>query len=87
MNLQQLRTKIDNIDRKLLELLNERARFAIEIGKQKRNLGLIIEDKQREQMVLQKLDTNNNGPLSNEEVNKIFLQIISVCKKLQQKDT
>ncbi|MDH5751828.1 MAG: chorismate mutase [Deltaproteobacteria bacterium] len=79
----ELRKNIDGIDRKILDLLNERARYALEIGeiKKKRNDPVYVPA--REKDVLDALERNNQGPLSNETVISIFRTIIESVRKME----
>ncbi|MCE9590578.1 MAG: prephenate dehydratase [Planctomycetes bacterium] len=58
-----LRARIDQIDQQLVELLNERARVVVDIGKVKRDGQSPIYAPDREQQVLQKVRDRNKGPL------------------------
>lgn len=85
-SLQKLKTKrkkIDLIDGKLLNLLNQRLRIAIEVGNIKKKMGEKIRDSHRELEVLERLKLENNGPLKNEDLKKIFERIIRICRKSQ----
>lgn len=79
----QKRKEIDLIDQKLLVLLNRRFRIAIEIGRIKKKLGKTFYDPKREKEILERLKRKNRGPLGEENIKKIFLQIIKVCRKSQ----
>ena len=65
MTLSDWRRRIDEIDKKLVELLNERSRCALEIGKLKQEQHLPLYQPDREKEVLQNAEHNNQGPLSN----------------------
>ena len=79
------RKRIDGIDEKLLELLNERARGAIEIGKLKSKKGIEIHDPIREKDIISRVCAINNGPLSNDAVQRLFERLINESKKLEEK--
>ena len=79
------RKRIDGIDEKLLELLNERARYAIEIGKLKSKKGIKIHDPLREKNIISHICTINNGPLSDDAVQRLFERLINESKKLEEK--
>jgi len=74
--LSNCREEVDKIDKKLVELLVQRAEQAEIIAAAKRRLGLPIRDPEREKQVYEKLVANNPGPLSAEAVKRIFSQII-----------
>ncbi|MBN1997781.1 chorismate mutase [candidate division KSB1 bacterium] len=83
MNISSLRRKIDEIDRKILALLCERASVALEIGRTKRDNNLSIIHPERENEILEGLIAANNGPLSDNHIRKIYHQIISACRNIQ----
>jgi chorismate mutase/prephenate dehydratase len=82
-----IRERIDDIDRRLHELLNERAQFAQQVGKSKRSAGLSTADfykPEREAQVLRKALERNKGPLRNEEIARLFREIMSACLAQQE---
>ena len=81
--LKKKRKKIDLIDRKLLHLLNERLRIALEVGNIKKKMGEKIYDPRREEEVLEGIRKINRGPLREEDLEKIFKTIMSVCRRSQ----
>lgn len=81
--LKEKRKKIDLIDRKLLTLLNQRLRIALETGEIKKKRGEKIYDPGREKEVLEKLKLKNKGLLKNEDLEKIFRVILGVCRQSQ----
>jgi len=81
--LKEKRKKIDLIDRKLLTLLNQRLRIALESGEIKKKRGEKIYDPGREKEVLEKLKLKNKGLLKNEDLEKIFRVILGVCRQSQ----
>jgi len=86
--LKNRRRKIDLIDRKLLSLLNQRLRIALEIGKIKKKMGEKIYDPKREKEVLERLRlrlrSRNKGLLKEKDLEKIFSTIIKVCRQSQK---
>jgi chorismate mutase len=83
-NIDDWRDKIDEIDQKLVELLNERARHADEIGKIKEQLGLEAYSPKREQEVLTNILKHNKGPLNNLALRRLFERIIDESRKLER---
>lgn len=81
-SLKQYRDKIDAIDEQMLDLVNERARLAREIGSLKGN-GTIYRP-EREAQVLRRLIDHNKGPLSDEAITAIFRQVMSNCRALEK---
>ena len=76
------RNKIDNIDKKILDLLNERAKCAIEIGKVKQSCSPVYVPS-RETEIINNLIKNNEGPLSKQDISGIYREIISVCRGME----
>ena len=81
--LKKLRARIDRINLELLRLTSERAGLAQEIGHLKRGDGAQIYQPVRERAVLDKLIEHNPGPLSDEHIQRIFIEIISACRALE----
>jgi len=79
--LQQLREQIDSLDDELLILVNQRAALAQQVGLLKED-GMVLRP-EREAQVLQRLQQNNKGPLSNEAVVRLFTEVISQCRALE----
>jgi len=75
--LNDLRTKIDRIDKKLVKLLNERAGCVVEVGDIKRGSDTPIYAPHREAQVLQKALDNNEGPLPNRTIEAIYREMMS----------
>ena len=84
MEIADWRKKIDELDRELVRLLNERARCAAEIGRLKHQDGLPILEPTREQEVLQHALEANAGPLENEALRRVFQQIVEEVRRLEQ---
>jgi len=77
------RKELDLINQKLLILLNQRLRIALEIGKVKKEMGKKIHDAEREKEILDRLKRKNRGPLKEEDLRKIFTTIMKVCRQSQ----
>lgn len=87
MSLDELRAKIDALDTKILEALNERARAAIEIGKIKHSTNSVFYVPERERAVFEALKQKNQGPLSNAAVKSIYREVISCIRSLEMPTT
>ncbi len=77
------RKKIDQIDDKLLRLLNDRAKISLEIGKIKHNNKFDLYDPSREKRIFARLIQQSSGPLPNEAIAHIFREVISASHALQ----
>lgn len=87
--LQALRVRIDTLDEKILELISQRARCAQEVGRIK--MATLAEGEEaifyrpeREAQVLKRIMELNKGPLDNEEMARLFREIMSTCLALEQ---
>ncbi len=80
------RKKIDNLDRRLVELINERAKCAREIGRLKRNTQMPIYEPDRERTIFENVHRMNLGPLPDRELTRIFERVIDVMRKLQEEE-
>ena len=82
--LKRLRDKIDTIDDRILELLNERARLVIEIGHIKTRNRQEYYSPERERQIYERLKRNNTGPIPDSAVRNIFREIISASLSLEK---
>ncbi|MCC6206705.1 MAG: prephenate dehydratase [Gammaproteobacteria bacterium] len=83
--LKSIRTRIDQIDGKLQELITERARCALEVARLKQISGdTDYYRPEREAQVLQTVIGRNQGPLDDEIVARLFREIMSACLALQR---
>jgi chorismate mutase-like protein len=78
------RERIDQVDLRILELLNERTRVVEEIGNIKRSLDLPIYEPKREDQVFRNVIENNPGPLPPDAVKRIFERIIDEMRTVQR---
>jgi len=86
MNLEDLRKKIDEVDARIVELIGERIRIAKEIGRGKKAEGKLIEDKERENRVLENIKSiarDKNIAIRQEDVENIYRRIIAACKSIE----
>ncbi|HEY6306466.1 MAG TPA: chorismate mutase [Candidatus Angelobacter sp.] len=86
MDIGEWRKQIDALDCRLVELLNERARAAQEIGKLKRNTSMPIYEPQREATIFENVRTANRGPLPDNELQHVYERIIDVMRKIQKEE-
>ncbi len=83
MNLDDLRKRIDALDAQLVELLNERTRAAMEIGRLKQENGKEVYVPAREKAVLDRVTGLNAGPLENDSICAIYREIMSAALALE----
>ncbi|GMW02999.1 MAG: P-protein [Candidatus Hydrogenedentota bacterium] len=84
MNLDSIRDRIDALDRSILELLNERASLALEIGEIKKNANAAYYVPEREKKIFDALRKLNPGPLPDDAVMAIFREVISAVRALEK---
>jgi len=84
MNIADWRGKMDEIDRKLVELLNERCKCALEIGHLKLQAKIPLYQPAREKEVLNNAENNNHGPLSHEAIRRLFERIIDEARSAER---
>lgn len=84
MSLDELRRKIDALDERIVELLNERAACALEIGHEKKLAGLEVYQPSREAEVLGHVQRINMGPLDDEAMKRLFERIIDEARRLER---
>ncbi|WP_027591348.1 prephenate dehydratase [Pseudomonas sp. RL] len=87
--LKALRVRIDSLDEKILELISERARCAQDVARVKTaslqpGEEVVFYRPEREAWVLKHIMELNKGPLDNEEVARLFREIMSSCLALEQ---
>ena len=78
------RRKIDELDLKLVKLLNQRSECAIEIGKLKHKLNIEIYDPKREEEVIGRVWKEANGPLSKGAIKRLFERIIDESRRAER---
>ena len=84
--LADVRAQIDGIDRRIQELIAERAAFALQVGKAKGKLAAAVDyyRPEREAQVLRMVVDRNEGPLSDEVLVHVFREIMSACLAQQE---
>jgi chorismate mutase-like protein len=82
--LDKYRSQIDVLDRRLLDLLNERTAIVEQIGRIKHEHKLAVYEPKREDQVYANILSHNGGPLSAGAVKRIFERIIDEMRTLQQ---
>lgn len=86
MDIEDWRIEIDEIDEKLIRLLNRRARLATKVGVLKMKAGIAICDLERERTVIGRVLAANAGPLDERAVGKIFRRIIRESRLVETRD-
>ncbi len=84
MDIADWRKKIDELDRKLVQLVNERANCAMEIGRLKQNLDMPVYEPDREKIIFENIAKLNQGPLSQIQLRQVYERLIDVMRQLQK---
>ncbi|MBC03336.1 MAG: chorismate mutase [Phycisphaerae bacterium] len=82
--LSELRERIDTLDRRLVELLNERAEVVVQVGRTKQHDGTPIYAPDRESSVLGRVLESNEGPLPDRTLEGIWRELMSGSFRLER---
>jgi len=82
--LEEFRVLVDDVDRRIVALLNERTRVVENIGRVKRQTQMPIYEPRREDQVFANVSATNRGPLTEEAVRRIFERIIDEMRMIQR---
>ena len=84
MTLDELRDKIDSIDVKLLELINERMEVVKQVGDLKHKSGGAIYRPEREKEIISKMNSLNSGLLTPSAIEALYLEIFAISRNLER---
>jgi chorismate mutase/prephenate dehydratase len=86
LDLAEIRQRINDIDERLQALINERAKYAQQVGVAKGELAQAVDyyRPEREAEVLRAVKARNQGPLRDEEMLRLFREIMSACLAQQE---
>ena len=82
--LKRLRDAIDRVDEVLVKLLNQRAKYAVEIGEIKGHLALPVYSPEREKEVLHHVESTSEGPLDDPAIRRLFERIIDESRRVER---
>jgi chorismate mutase len=82
--LKRLRDAIDRVDEVLVKLLNQRAKYAVEIGEIKGHLSLPVYSPGREKEVLHHVESTSVGPLDDAAIRRLFERIIDESRRVER---
>ncbi|MGG0256571.1 chorismate mutase [Bacillus toyonensis] len=80
----ELRKKVTELDKQLLDILNQRGNVVQQIGDEKNKLKLNIHNQIREEEVIKQLKSLNSGPCNSQMIEEIYKVIFKVSKELQK---
>ena len=84
MSLENIRKKIDQVDQKIIDLLNERTELAVEIGKLKQAKGEEVYSPSRESEIYRKIDELSKGPMPKDSLKAIYREVMSASLALEK---
>ncbi|NDQ56294.1 MAG: chorismate mutase [Acidipila sp.] len=84
MTIDDWRSKIDELDRQLVALLNERSQCAAEVGKLKRQTHDPLYQPERERQILENVARANPGPLSEQAIRRLFERILDEARAVER---
>ncbi len=85
MNIKALRQKIDELDRRLVKLLNRRANYSLAVGRLKQRGGLPLFIRKREQEIARNVREANRGPLPDHTLEHVFEQLLQHTRAMVRK--
>jgi chorismate mutase len=83
MTIEDWRAKIDALDRQLAKILRERAECVIAIGKIKSVRNMEVFDPERERQIIRNILQENDGPLDDDALRRIFERVIDECRRIE----
>ena len=84
VELDRLRQNIDSVDEVLVKLLNQRAKWALEVGRVKKAAGMPIYQPDREAKVVAHVVDTNRGPLAADAIRRLFERVIDESRRLER---
>lgn len=85
--LEQLRSEIDDIDSRILELMKKRIMIALEMGDLKKEQGRVVRDTARETQVLERiaaLNSQSEPRLAEEDLRTLYSHLMTICLNVQK---
>lgn len=82
-NIEELRSRIDGLDGQIVDLLNRRAKYALEIGRLKKGENRLPYAPEREKAIYKRLSAINEGPLPLETLKAVYRELMSGCLSLE----
>lgn len=86
MDIEDWRRKIDELDRMLVKLINQRAQCAQAIGQLKRNSDAPVYEPDRERVIFENIARENTGPLSQVQLRQVYERLVDVMRQIQREE-
>jgi len=84
LDIDSIRTQIDQLDDQLLEIFNRRAALALRIGEIKKVKQIAVYDPNREKRIFSRMQQANQGPLNNSAIVRLFERVIDESRSLER---
>lgn len=83
--IKELRNSIDKVDDQIFDLILKRFDYVEKIGKIKREMNMPVDDKAREEIIIERLSEKLSTKINYKEIKKIIGPIISISKDIQRR--
>lgn len=86
INLDEIRTEINKVDKEIVNLLEKRFNLVLQVGQYKKVNNLPISNEEREKNVIEKCKETLTNDRFKDYLDKIYLEIIDTCKDIQKNE-
>ena len=83
--IKELRNSIDKVDDQIFDLILKRFDYVEKIGNIKKEMNMPVDDKTREEIIIERLSEKLNSKINYKEIKKIINPIISISKDIQRR--
>jgi len=84
LDISEIRTQIDELDEKLLNIFNQSAHLALKIGEIKKEKDVAVYDPERERLIFERMKALNPGPLDDGAIVRLFERVIDESRRLER---
>ena len=83
--IKELRNRIDKVDDQIFDLILKRFDYVEKIGNIKKAMNIPVDDKAREEIIIERLSEKLSTKINHKEIKKIIDPIISISKDIQRR--
>ena len=83
--IKELRNRIDKVDDQIFDLIIKRFDYVKKIGKVKKEMNMPVDDKAREEIIIERLSEKLSSKINYKQIKKIISPIISISKDIQNR--
>ena len=83
--IKELRNSIDKVDDQIFDLILKRFDYVEKIGNIKKEINMPVDDKAREEIIIERLSKKLSTKINYKEIKKIISPIISISKDIQRR--